>query len=103
MPGSTSTAPRVRPAAVLVGLLALAANLRAALAGYPPLLETVRADLGISAGVAGFVQAGAVLTMAAVSFTGSAVGARVGRERALGVAVGLVAAGSLLRGVAVLA
>ena len=43
----------VRPVLVLVGLLALALNLRAALAGYPPLLETVRAELGISAGTAG--------------------------------------------------
>ena len=93
------TRRRVRPAVVLLGVLALALNLRAALAGYPPLLQTVRADLGISAGLAGFVQAGAVLMMAVGSFTGSAVGARLGRERALGGAVGLVAAGSLLRGI----
>jgi MFS transporter, CP family, cyanate transporter len=93
----------VRPAVVLLGVLAVAANLRAALAGYPPLLETVRDHLGISAGVAGLVQAGAVLMMAVGSFTGSAVGARVGRERALGVAVAMVAAGSLLRGFPVLA
>ena len=44
---------RVRPAVVLLGVLALAVNLRAALAAYPPLLETVRADLGIDAGAAG--------------------------------------------------
>ncbi|MCU1662273.1 MAG: major facilitator superfamily 1, partial [Pseudonocardia sp.] len=73
MPGSTSIAPRVRPAAVLVGLLALALNLRAALAGYPPLLEAVRADLGISAGSAGFVQTAAILMMAAGSFAGPAL------------------------------
>jgi CP family cyanate transporter-like MFS transporter len=84
---------------VLLGLLALSANLRAALAGYPPLLETARADLGISAGAAGLVQSGAVLMMAAGSFAGSAVGARFGRETALGAAVGLVALGSLVRGV----
>jgi CP family cyanate transporter-like MFS transporter len=89
----------VRPRTVLLGLLALAANLRAALAGYPPLLETARADLDISAGAAGLVQSGAVLMMAAGSFAGSAVGARFGRERALGAAVGLVALGSLVRGV----
>ena len=89
----------VRPAVVLLGLLALAANLRAALAGYPPLLETVRAELGVSSAAAGLVQAGAVLMMAAGSFGGSAFGSRVGRERALGVSVGLVAAGSLVRGV----
>jgi CP family cyanate transporter-like MFS transporter len=89
----------VRPGVVLLGLLALAVNLRAALAGYPPLLETVRAELGTSAAVAGFVQAGAVLMMAVGSFAGSTVGARFGRERALGGSVGLVALGSIVRGV----
>ncbi|HXV93520.1 MAG TPA: MFS transporter [Pseudonocardia sp.] len=83
---------------VLLGVLALALNLRAALAGYPPLLETVRADLGVSAGAAGLVQASAVLMMAVGSFTGARLGTRFGRERSLGAAVGVVALGSLLRG-----
>jgi MFS transporter, CP family, cyanate transporter len=90
--------PSVRPAVVLLGVLALAVNLRAALAAYPPLLETVRADLGVSAGAAGLVQAGAVLMMAAGSFLGPAVGARFGRKPALAGAVGLVAVGSAVRG-----
>lgn len=98
-----ATTPAVRPWVVLLGLLALAANLRASLAGYPPLLETVRADLGTSAGVAGLVQAGAVLMMGAGSFAGPAFGARLGRETALGAAVGLVALGGLARGVPALA
>jgi len=88
---------------VLLGLLALAANLRAALAGYPPLLESIRAQLGVSATTAGLVQAGSVLMMAAGSFAGSRVDARFGRERALGAAVAGVALGSLLRGVPALA
>ncbi|NMH91591.1 MFS transporter [Pseudonocardia bannensis] len=91
-------ARQVRPAVVLLGLLALAANLRAALAGYPPLIETVRGELGISAGAAGLVQASAVLMMAVGSFVGSAFGGRFGRERALGVSVGMVALGSIARG-----
>ena len=95
--------PSVRPAVVLLGVLALAVNLRAALAAYPPLLETVRADLGVSAGAAGLVQAGAVLMMAAGSFLGPAVGARFGRKPALAGAVGLVAVGSAVRGWPVLA
>ena len=94
-----SAAVRVRPAVVLLGVLALAANLRAALAGYPPLLETVRGELGLTAGLAGLVQAGAVLMMAVGSLVGPALGVRAGRERALGLSVGLVAAGSLVRGV----
>ncbi|WP_345611168.1 MFS transporter [Pseudonocardia adelaidensis] len=84
---------------MLVGLLALASNLRTALAGYPPLIEAVRADLGFSAGAAGFVQTGAVLMMAAGSLGGPAAARRGGPERALVGAVGLVALGSLVRGV----
>jgi MFS transporter, CP family, cyanate transporter len=103
VPARPAARPAVRPWVVLLGLLALAANLRAALAGYPPLLETVRAELGTSAGVAGLVQAGAVLMMAVGSFTGPAFGARFGREPALGASVGLVALGGLLRGFPALA
>jgi MFS transporter, CP family, cyanate transporter len=103
VPASTPAAvPAVRPAFVLLGVLALAVNLRAALAAYPPLLETVRDELGISSGAAGLVQAGAVLMMAAGSFVGPALGARFGRKPALGGAVGLVALGSAVRGWAVL-
>ena len=83
---------------MLLGVLALAVNLRAALAAYPPLLETVRADLGIGAGAAGLVQAGAVLMMAAGSFAGPVVSTRFGRKPALGGAVGLIALGSAVRG-----
>ena len=44
------------PRTVLLGVLALAANLRAALAGYPPLLETARDDLGVSAARPGWCR-----------------------------------------------
>jgi CP family cyanate transporter-like MFS transporter len=96
---SDYTSVRVRPGVVLVGLLALALNLRTALAGYPPLIDAVRADLGFSAGAAGFVQTGAVLMMAAGSLAGPAAARRRGPERALVGAVGLVALGSFVRGV----
>jgi MFS transporter, CP family, cyanate transporter len=93
------TSVRIGPGVVLVGLLALALNLRTALAGYPPLIDAVRADLGFSAGAAGFVQTGAVLMMAAGSLAGPAAARRGGPERALVGAVALVALGSLVRGV----
>ncbi|MGQ0480104.1 MAG: MFS transporter, partial [Pseudonocardia sp.] len=86
--------------AVLVGVLLLAANLRAALAGYPPLLETVRDELGLSAAAAGLVQASAVIMMGVGSFGAPRLGARLGWERALGLGVAVVALGSLLRLVA---
>src|SRR5918999_1918134 len=92
------TSVRVRPGVVLVGLLPLALTLRPARAGSPPLIEAVRADLGLSAGAAGFVQTGAVLMMAAGSLAGPAAARRGGPERALVGAVGLVAPGGLVRG-----
>ncbi len=95
----TSAPSRLRPGLVLLGVLALAANLRAALAGYPPLLETARDALGVTAGAAGLVQAGAVLMMSLGSFVAPSVAARVGRERLLGISVASIAAGSLLRSV----
>ena len=51
---------------------------------------------------AGLVQAGAVLTMSLASFVASPLAARLGRERLLGGAVGLIALGSLVRGIAAL-
>ncbi|HEY9414830.1 MAG TPA: MFS transporter, partial [Pseudonocardia sp.] len=99
MTGSATRAARagVRPIAVLVGILLLAANLRAALAAYPPLLQTVRAELALSAGAAGLVQACAVLMMGVGSFLAPRLARKPGWERALGVAVLVVGAGSLLR------
>jgi CP family cyanate transporter-like MFS transporter len=94
---------RVRRWLPVLGILVVALNLRAALAGYPPLLPTVRHELHLTAGEAGVVQAGAVLAMAAGSFAGARIAAVVGSERALGAAVGLVGLGCLLRGIPVAA
>lgn len=89
--------PPVRPVVVLVGVLLLAANLRAALAGYPPLLDTVRDQLAISAAAAGLVQACAVVMMGVGSFGAPQLGGWLGWERALTFAVAVLGAGSLLR------
>jgi MFS transporter, CP family, cyanate transporter len=96
---SNLSEPAVPPWALVLGVLALALNLRAALSGYPPLLPSVRADLQLSAGMAGLAQGGAALAMAAGSFVGVPLAVRFGAARSLGPAVGLVAAGSLVRGV----
>jgi CP family cyanate transporter-like MFS transporter len=82
---------------VLAGLLLVAVNLRVGLAAYPPLLGTVRAALGFSAGVAGAVQAGVVVMMGIGSFAAPRFAHRLGWERALGVGAALVALGCLVR------
>jgi MFS transporter, CP family, cyanate transporter len=82
---------------VLVGVLLLAANLRTALAAYPPLLEIARTHLGVSSAGAGLVQASAVAMMGVGSFLAPRLAGPLGWERSLGVAVGVLAAGSALR------
>lgn len=91
--------PGVRPAVVLAGVLLISLNLRAGLAAYPAVLEQVRAELGISAGTAGLVQSGALVAMGLGSFLAVRLGVRLGRERAMSVAVVVLLAGSLLRAV----
>lgn len=88
----------MRPVVVLLVVLALGVNLRAALSAYPPLIETIRADLGISAGLAGLVQAGVVLMMGAGSFAAPALARRIDRERAAALGIAAIAAGNLVRG-----
>ena len=58
----------------------------------------MRAYLGIGAGAAGLVHAGAVMMLAAGSFAGPVVSTRFGRKPAVGGAVGLIALGSAVRG-----
>jgi MFS transporter, CP family, cyanate transporter len=56
--------PGTRGWPLALGLLALSLNLRAPVAGYPPVLAEVRTDLGVSAAQAGAAPAAAVLAMA---------------------------------------
>ncbi|MFC5062111.1 MFS transporter [Actinomycetospora atypica] len=98
---SPTTAARagVRPVFVLLAILALGLNLRAALSGYPPLLVQVRTDLGISAAVAGLVQGGAVVLMGVGSFAAPGLTRLMGREWAAAAAMGALALGNLVRGI----
>ena len=95
----TATRPAVRPVVVLLAVLALGVNLRAALSAYPPLLETIRADLGLSAGFAGLVQAATILMMGAGSFAAPTLARRVGREQAAALGIAAIALGSATHGV----
>ncbi len=95
---TTRAAQGVRPAVVLLAVLALGVNLRAALSAYPPLLARIRTDLGVSAAVAGVVQSGVVVCMGLGSFAAPALARRHGRERAAAIAMVAIAVGNLTRG-----
>jgi MFS transporter, CP family, cyanate transporter len=95
---------RARPATgrpgwpLLVAVVAVALNLRPAIAAVPPLLDTIQTDLGLSAAGAGLLTALPVVCMGLFAPVGPALARRVGREAAVSWALALVAAGTLVRG-----
>ena len=103
--GMTAPAGAVRPqaaapggaeragAALVAAVVLLAINLRSVLAGLPPLIADVRADLGLSAAAAGVLTTLPVLCMGAFAPIAPRLAARVPMERALVACALLTAAG----------
>jgi MFS transporter, CP family, cyanate transporter len=99
VPGRADQRRRSRGRAVLlvVGIVLLAANLRPALTGLTPLIGQIRADTGISYGVAGLLTALPLLAMGVLSPIASLLAHRFGMERVLLASMLVLAAGILLR------
>ena len=97
---STTTAPgrsRLRGTLLVLGIVLLAANLRPALTGVAPLIGQIRADTGISNGVAGLLTTLPLLAFGLLSPIAPRVARRFGMERALLASLLVLAAGILLR------
>jgi len=102
----TASQPSTRPQPAAMGsgwllllvVVAVAVNLRPAIAAVPPLLDAIQADLGLSATGAGLLTALPVVCMGVFAPVGAALGRRVGREAAVSWALALVACGTLVRG-----
>jgi CP family cyanate transporter-like MFS transporter len=82
--------------AVAVVLLAL--NLRTVVASLPPLLDTVRADLGLSATAAGLLTALPLVCFGALAPVAPRLARRFTLERLLAICAAATAAGAGLRG-----
>jgi CP family cyanate transporter-like MFS transporter len=93
----TANEGTARRVLMIAGFLLLAANLRAALTSVGPLLETIRADIGLTAGEAGFIGTLPLLTFAAVSPQVPRLARRMGTDRLLWIALALLATGIVLR------
>jgi CP family cyanate transporter-like MFS transporter len=76
----------------------LALNLRTVIASLPPLLGTVREDLGLSAGVAGLLTTLPVICFGVLSLVTPRVAHRVSLERLLVGCAALTAVAAALRG-----
>jgi len=92
-PGRT----RLRGLLLVLGIVLLAANLRPALTGVAPLIGEIRADTGISNGMAGLLTTLPLLAFALLSPVAPRAARRFGMERTLLVGLLVLAAGILLR------
>lgn len=84
---------------VIVAIVLLGVNLRTVIASLPPLLADVRADLGLSATVAGLLTTLPVVCFGALALVGPRLARRVPLELILVACALATAAGAALRGV----
>ncbi|GAA5014119.1 MFS transporter [Kitasatospora paranensis] len=98
-PAPQAVAGRARPRAwLLVVAVALAAvNLRPVVTSLGPLLDDVRADLGMSAGVAGLLTAVPSLCFAVFGLAAPALARRVGPVAVVAAGMGAITLGVLAR------
>ncbi|MFT4857888.1 MAG: CP family cyanate transporter-like MFS transporter [Algoriphagus sp.] len=82
---------------LITGIILIAVNLRTSIASVGPLIPFIRADLGLSNGLAGFLTTLPLLTFATFSLFAPAIGKRMGMGRAIFLAMILLAFGMILR------
>lgn len=83
---------------LIAGIACVALNLRPALASVGPLVADIRAGTGLSNAALGFITTLPLLAFGTLSIPAFGVGRRLGAERAVGLAIVLIGAGTLLRG-----
>jgi MFS transporter, CP family, cyanate transporter len=88
---------RVRGVLLVLGMVLLATNLRPALTSVAPLIGQIRADTGISNGVAGLLTGLPLLAFAMLSPIAPRLARRFGIERVLLASLLVLAVGILLR------
>jgi MFS transporter, CP family, cyanate transporter len=100
-PSPPRTRRRARTWVLFVaGVLAIAFNLRAAITSLPPLFPELSVRLHLSSAALSVLASVPVLAFGVFSGVAAPLSRRFGEERVLGGAVGLLAAGLILRGLA---
>jgi CP family cyanate transporter-like MFS transporter len=84
---------------LLAGIALVSLNLRPAIASVGPLVADIRADTGLADAALGFITTLPLLSFGLLSMSAVGVGRRIGMDRAVGLAVGLIGVGTVLRGV----
>ncbi|HCM1916541.1 TPA: CynX/NimT family MFS transporter [Salmonella enterica subsp. salamae serovar 28:r:e,n,z15] len=95
---TTTLSPHRKQGALLIaGILMIATTLRVTFTGAAPLLETIRADYGLSTAQTGLLTTLPLLAFALVSPLAASIARRFGMERSLFAAMLLICAGIALR------
>lgn len=92
-----ATAPSVGGPLLGVAVLLVALNLRGPIVAVAPVVDAIRADLGVSAAVAGLLTTLPVLAFALAAPPASWMIGRLGPERATLVGIAVLGVGTLLR------
>jgi len=92
-----SSAPSTRRWVLIIGIALVALNLRTAMASVGPLVATIRAATGLSNTALGWLTTLPLLAFGCVSLFAPYVSRRVGVERAVALALVLLAVGTGLR------
>lgn len=82
---------------LVAAIFLISMNLRPAITGVGPVLEFIRADTGLSAVLAGVLTSIPLAAFALMSPWAAAIGGKLGMERAIFIALIVLAAGVLLR------
>ncbi len=82
---------------LVAAIFLISMNLRPAITGVGPILEFIRADMGLSALMAGVLTSIPLAAFALMSPWAAAIGGKLGMERAIFIALLVLAAGVLLR------
>lgn len=88
---------RVRPWLVTIAIVAVALNLRPALAAIGPLLDMIEADTGASHTLSSLLTALPVFVMGACALGGRWIADRLGERRGVGLGIALVLAACVAR------
>jgi MFS transporter, CP family, cyanate transporter len=94
-----ATAVRSHQRLALIGIVATAATLRVAVVGVGPLIDPIRADLGMSRPVAGLLTTIPYVCMSLCAFAGMRVVARLGYGVLVQACLLVLALASLVRAV----
>ncbi|MCC5935682.1 MAG: MFS transporter [Lunatimonas sp.] len=89
--------PQTQPSHLLLGIILVAATLRPSITTVGPLIPMIRADLGLSNGLAGFLTTLPLITFATFSLFSASIGRRMGYARAILLGMIIIAIGILVR------